>query len=125
MSSFFACDATDVVKQAFSSFDPGLCTLPVTDVHRYCRTSTESIEKNLILLSLKRLENICDQCNAGRARKNGLDIQNCRGQGYNNGANIVGVNSGVKTRILNINPTVFFTPYNCHSWNLLLVDADN
>ncbi|GFT25970.1 hypothetical protein TNCV_2712521 [Trichonephila clavipes] len=37
--------------------------------------------------------------------------QNCREQGYDNdGANIIGMNSGVKTRILNINPRAFFTP---------------
>ncbi|GBP23605.1 hypothetical protein EVAR_80222_1 [Eumeta japonica] len=54
-----------------------------------------------------------------------LNIQDCRGQGYDNGANMVGVNTGVKTRILNINPRAFFTPCGCHSWNLLLVDAAN
>ncbi|GBP87325.1 ATP-binding cassette sub-family G member 4 [Eumeta japonica] len=53
-----------------------------------------------------------------------LNIQDCRGQGYDNGANMVGVNTGVKTRILNINPRAFFTPCG-YSWNLLLVDAAN
>ncbi|GFW88722.1 zinc finger MYM-type protein 1 [Trichonephila clavipes] len=57
--------------------------------------------------------------------RNGLDIQNCRGQGYDNGANMVGINKGVRTRILNINPKEFFTPCRCHSWNLLLIDAAN
>ncbi|GFW26502.1 zinc finger MYM-type protein 1 [Trichonephila clavipes] len=57
--------------------------------------------------------------------RNGLDIQNCRGQEYDNGANMVGINKGVRTRILNINPTAFFTPCRCHSWNLLLIDAAN
>lgn len=38
---------------------------------------------------------------------------------------MIGINSGVKTRILNINPRAFFTPCGCHSWNLLLVDAAN
>ncbi|GFW18917.1 hypothetical protein TNCV_5133701 [Trichonephila clavipes] len=27
-------DASEVVKQAFSSFDPGLCTIPMADAHR-------------------------------------------------------------------------------------------
>ncbi|CAH2325017.1 zinc finger MYM-type 1-like [Pelobates cultripes] len=53
----------------------------------------------------------------------GLDIKNCRGQGYDNGANMRGEKSGVKTRILNINPLAFFTPCGCHSWNLVLGDA--
>ncbi|GFX08849.1 hypothetical protein TNCV_1548861 [Trichonephila clavipes] len=39
-----------------------------------------------------------------RARKN----QNCRGQGYDNGANMVGINNGDKTRILNRNPKISF-----------------
>ncbi|GFW46409.1 zinc finger MYM-type protein 1 [Trichonephila clavipes] len=57
--------------------------------------------------------------------RNGLDIQNCCGQVYDNGANRVGINKGVRTRILNINPKAFFTPCGCHSWNLLLIDAAN
>ncbi|GFW76066.1 zinc finger MYM-type protein 1 [Trichonephila clavipes] len=57
--------------------------------------------------------------------RNGLDIQNCRGQGYDNGANMVCINKGVRTSILNINPRAFFTPCRCHSWNLLLIDAAN
>ncbi|XP_071051124.1 uncharacterized protein [Onthophagus taurus] len=35
---------------------------------------------------------------------------------------MIGINKGVKTRILNINSRAFFTPCGCHSWNLL-VDA--
>lgn len=38
---------------------------------------------------------------------------------------MIGINSGVKTRILNINPRAFFTPCGYYSWNLLLVDAAN
>ena len=38
---------------------------------------------------------------------------------------MVGINKGVGTRILNINPRAFFTPCGCHSWNLLLIDAAN
>ncbi|GFS91232.1 hypothetical protein TNCV_577341 [Trichonephila clavipes] len=37
-------------------------------------------------------------------KKNGLDIQNCCGQGIDNGTSMVGINSGVKTQILSINP---------------------
>ncbi|KAE9545541.1 hypothetical protein AGLY_001084 [Aphis glycines] len=56
-------------------------------------------------------------------KSNGLDIQDCRGQGFDNGANMVEINKGVKTRILNINPKAFFAPCGCHSWNSILVDA--
>lgn len=38
---------------------------------------------------------------------------------------MVGINKGVKSRILTINPRAFFTPCGCHSWNLILVDAAN
>ncbi|GFU07555.1 zinc finger MYM-type protein 1 [Trichonephila clavipes] len=38
---------------------------------------------------------------------------------------MVGINKGVRTRILIINPKAFFTPCGCHSWNLLLIDAAN
>ncbi|XP_026482298.1 uncharacterized protein LOC113389482 [Ctenocephalides felis] len=55
--------------------------------------------------------------------RNGLDIQNYRGQGYDNGANMVGINKDVGTRILFINPRAFSKPCGCHSWNLLLIDA--
>ncbi|GFT63851.1 zinc finger MYM-type protein 1 [Trichonephila clavipes] len=61
----------------------------------------------------------------GEQEKNGLDIENCRGQGYDNGANMVGINSGVKTRILNRNPKALFTPCGCHSLNLSFVEAAN
>jgi hypothetical protein len=50
----------------------------------------------------------------------GLDIKNCRGQGYDNEANMRGEECFVKRRILNINPLAFFTTCGCHSWNLVL-----
>lgn len=53
----------------------------------------------------------------------GLSLANCRGQGYDNGANMRGEKSGVQRRILNINPLAFFVPCGCHSWNLVLGDA--
>jgi len=56
-------------------------------------------------------------------KSNGLDIQDCHGQGFDNSANMLGINKGVKTRILNINPKAFFAPCGCHSWNSILVDA--
>ena len=49
-----------------------------------------------------------------------LNIQNIRGQGYDNGANMKGVDSGVQKRLLNINRKAFFTPCACHNYNLYL-----
>lgn len=94
---------------------------------RYCNTSTGTIEENFIgfLAVTETTGEYMTNAILGELEKNDLDIQDCRGQGYDNGANMVGINSGVKTRILNINPRAFFTPCGCHSWNLLLVDAAN
>lgn len=36
---------------------------------------------------------------------------------------MIGINKGVKTRILKINSKAFIAPFGCHSWNLILVDA--
>lgn len=53
----------------------------------------------------------------------GLDIQNCYGQGYDNAATMAGHISGVQKRITNINPRAFFMPCNNHSLNLAGVHA--
>ena len=50
-------------------------------------------------------------------------IQNCRGQGYDNGANMKGKNKGVQARILAINSRASFVPSGCHSLNLVISDA--
>ena len=52
----------------------------------------------------------------------GLCIEDMRGQGYDNGANMVGHHSGVQARIINMNSRAFFTPCCAHSLNLLLGD---
>lgn len=54
-----------------------------------------------------------------------LDIDNVRGQGYDNGANMKGKNKGVQKRLLDINPRAFYTPCGCHSLNLTLCDMAN
>ncbi|XP_060968757.1 uncharacterized protein LOC115710798 [Cannabis sativa] len=52
----------------------------------------------------------------------GLDVDNIRGQGYDNGSNMRAKNKGVQTRLLEMNPRAFYTPCACHSLNLLLSD---
>ncbi len=52
----------------------------------------------------------------------GLLISDCRGQGYDNGANMKGQSKGVQARILRLNPRAFFTHCGCHSLNLVLGD---
>jgi len=51
-----------------------------------------------------------------------LCFQNCRGQGYDNGANMKGCNRGVQKRLLELNPKSFYVPCGCHSLNLILGD---
>jgi hypothetical protein len=54
-----------------------------------------------------------------------LDIDDIRGQGYDNGANMSGRHRGVQKRLLEINPRAFYTPCGCHSLNLALCDMAN
>ncbi|XP_042446482.1 zinc finger MYM-type protein 1-like [Zingiber officinale] len=51
-----------------------------------------------------------------------LDIDNIRGQGYDNGSNMKGKHKGVQSRLLEINPRAFYTPCGCHNLNLTLCD---
>ncbi|KAK6121516.1 hypothetical protein DH2020_044746 [Rehmannia glutinosa] len=55
----------------------------------------------------------------------GLDIDNVRGQGYDNGANMKGKHQGVQKKLLDINPKALYTPCGCHCLNLTLCDIAN
>jgi len=55
----------------------------------------------------------------------GLDINDLKGQGYDNGSNMKGKHQGVQKRFLGINPRSFYTPCGCHSLNLVLCDMVN
>ena len=50
--------------------------------------------------------------------ESGIDLQNCRGQGYNNGANMAGIYRGAQAIILEKNPQAIFSPCSAHSLNL-------
>jgi hypothetical protein len=52
----------------------------------------------------------------------GLNINNIRGQGYDNGSNMKGKHQGVQRRLLDINPRALYMPCACHSLNLTLCD---
>ncbi|KAK9685609.1 hypothetical protein QE152_g37908 [Popillia japonica] len=71
------------------------------------KTTAESLS-NYIITELEQL---------------GISLQNCRGQGYDNGANMRGEKSAVQKRILDINPLAYFLPCGSPSWNLILGDA--
>jgi hypothetical protein len=51
-----------------------------------------------------------------------LNIDDVRGQGYDNGSNMKGKHQGVQTRLLQINPRALYMPCACHSLNLTLCD---
>ncbi|XP_048514979.1 zinc finger MYM-type protein 1-like [Athalia rosae] len=52
-----------------------------------------------------------------------IPIENMRGQGYDNGANMKGKRAGVQNRILSVNPRAFFVPCSAHTLNLVVNDA--
>ncbi|KAF8114441.1 hypothetical protein N665_0037s0018 [Sinapis alba] len=51
-----------------------------------------------------------------------LDINDIRGQGYDNRSNMKGKNKGVHKTLLDINPREFYTPCSCHNLNLAICD---
>ena len=55
--------------------------------------------------------------------RDGLQIENCRGQAYDNASVMAGVRTGVQQRIKEINPLAEFVPCNNHSLNLVGVHA--
>ncbi|XP_074271852.1 uncharacterized protein LOC141595785 [Silene latifolia] len=52
----------------------------------------------------------------------GLDIDDVRGQGYDNGSNMKGKHQGVQKKLIDINPRAYYMPCGCHSLNLILCD---
>ena len=55
--------------------------------------------------------------------ESGIGLQNCRGQGYDNGANMAGIYRGAQAVILEKNPQAIFSPCSAHSLNLCGVHA--
>ena len=54
-----------------------------------------------------------------------LNINDIRGQGYDNGSNMKGNKQGVQRRLLDINPKAFYTSCGSHNINLVLCDMAN
>ncbi|XP_021980504.1 zinc finger MYM-type protein 1-like [Helianthus annuus] len=52
----------------------------------------------------------------------GLNVDDIRGQGYDNGSNMKGKHKGVQKRLLEVNPRAFYAPCGCHSLNLVISD---
>ncbi|KAG8429796.1 hypothetical protein GDO86_019188 [Hymenochirus boettgeri] len=52
-----------------------------------------------------------------------MDLQDMRGQGYDNGSNMKGKSKGVQAQVRGLNPRAFYVPCNSHSLNLVISDA--
>ena len=52
-----------------------------------------------------------------------LDLADCRGQCYDNGANMKGKEAGFQARFLKINPKALYVSCANHSLNLVVVDS--
>ncbi|KAJ3595626.1 hypothetical protein NHX12_004929 [Muraenolepis orangiensis] len=70
-----------------------------------------STGEQLSALILKRLEDL------------NIPFNDCRGQSYDNGANMRGKRKGVQARLLAINPRALFVPCAAHTLNLVVADA--
>ncbi|XP_074271394.1 uncharacterized protein LOC141595331 [Silene latifolia] len=51
-----------------------------------------------------------------------LNIDDIRGQGYDNGSNMKGKHKGLQKRLLEVNPSALYMPCACYSLNLALSD---
>uniref|UniRef100_A0A3Q1FCV8 TTF-type domain-containing protein n=1 Tax=Acanthochromis polyacanthus TaxID=80966 RepID=A0A3Q1FCV8_9TELE len=58
-----------------------------------------------------------------RLQELNLSFQDCRGQSYDNGANMRGKNKGVQARLLAKNPRALYVPCGAHTLNLMIADA--
>lgn len=58
-------------------------------------------------------------------KENKLDIMNCRGQGYDIGANMKGYKNGVHARIFALHFKAAFMSCGCHSLNFIIFDASS
>ncbi|XP_036004551.1 zinc finger MYM-type protein 1 [Fundulus heteroclitus] len=71
----------------------------------------QSTGEHLSSLILKRLEEL------------NIPFEDCRGQSYDNGANVKGKNKGVQAKLLQLNSRAFYVPCGAHSLNLVVADA--
>lgn len=58
-----------------------------------------------------------------RLQELGIPFEDCRGQSYDNGANMKGKSKGVQARLLEKNPRALFVPCGAHTLNLVVCDA--
>lgn len=83
----------------------------ITEHFLFFLEAEESTGQHLASMILKRLQEL------------NIPFEDCRGQSYDNGANMRGKNKGVQARLLEINPLALFVPCGAHTLNLVVADA--
>jgi len=95
----------------------------MTEIIRYVN-GTEVVESFLdfFLVSDKTGEGLSQEI-IKKVKNDGLDLELCRAQSYDNGSNMAGKYKGVQARILKENKYAYFLPCSAHSLNLVGVHA--
>ena len=126
------------------------CILDERELAKYYSVMVDStpdsshIEQTTFILRFLTKNNNCYMVNerflafVGCCQKTGIDIANliletlkefgipiddCRGQGYDNAANMSGKYNGAQQHIKSVNPLCLYSPCGCHSLNLCGVDS--
>ncbi|CAN6715584.1 unnamed protein product [Malus baccata var. baccata] len=76
-----------------------------------CTPDASHVEQMTLILRCVDLSNVLKSLD--------LDIDNVRGQGYDNESNMRGKHQGVQKRLLDINPRAFYMPCGSHCLNLI------
>ncbi|XP_039315251.1 zinc finger MYM-type protein 1-like [Solenopsis invicta] len=95
----------------------------LTFIIRYCKNG-KSVERFLKFIPIygHDAENLCEVV-IKFLNENDISISNCRGQSYDNAANMARRYNGLQARINDINSLAFFIPCSAHSLNLVGVQA--
>lgn len=88
--------------------------VPKPDIKEYFLGYINVVETTGLNLSNVVLEKL---------RELGIPFDDCRGQAYDNGANMKGKRQGVQARLLQLNPRAVFVPCAAHTMNLVISDA--
>lgn len=89
-------------------------------VLRYVLPNGKSVERFLCFLPSvgHRSEALFDAVIKDLA-ENEIDIENCRGQSFDNASNMSGMYTGLQARIREVSPSAMYTPCSAHSLNLV------